>query len=40
MTLKIRDDRQMRALTGLPEEKINELEEVFTKVYEEEKQKV
>lgn len=39
MTLKIRDDRQMRALTGLPEEKINELEKVFTEVYEEEKQK-
>ncbi len=36
MTLKIRDDRQMRALTGLSEEKVNELEKVFTEVYEEE----
>jgi len=32
MTLKIRDDRQMRALTGLSEEKINELEKVFAEV--------
>ncbi len=38
MTLKIRDDRQMRALTGLPEEKISELKKVFAEVYEEKKQ--
>jgi len=39
MTPKIRDDRQMRALTGLSEEKIDELEKVFAEVYEEERQK-
>jgi hypothetical protein len=37
--LEIRDDRQMRALTGLPHEKIEVLESAFTEVYHEEQQR-
>ncbi len=33
VVFKTRSDRQVRALTGLPEEKINELETVFEEVY-------
>ncbi len=39
VVFKTRSDRQVRALTGLPEEKINELETVFEEVYEEQSQK-
>ena len=39
MILEIRDDRQMRALTGLPHEKIDVLENAFTEVYHEEQQR-
>ncbi len=39
VVFKTRSDRQVRALTGLPEEKINELETVFEEVYEERSQK-
>lgn len=37
MTLEIRDDRQMRALTGLPAEKFAVLEEAFTTVLQDAK---
>ena len=39
MSIEIRDDRQMRALTGLSREKVEKLESVFTKVYEAEQQR-
>ena len=39
VVFKTRSDRQVRALTGLPEEKINKLEVVFEEVYEEKSQK-
>jgi hypothetical protein len=38
MSLKIRDDRQMRALTGLSEAKFEKILPVFTKVYQQEQQ--
>ena len=39
VTFNTRNDRQVRALTGLPEEKIDELESTFEQVYEEQSQK-
>lgn len=38
MNLNIRDDRQMRALTGLSQAKFEQILPVFTEVYEEEQQ--
>jgi hypothetical protein len=38
MTIKIRDDRQMRAMTGLSQTKFAKILPVFTQVIEEEKQ--
>jgi len=40
MTLKIRDERQMRALTGLSQKKFKELLPVFEKNYQAHKQQV
>jgi len=39
MSLNIREERQKRALTGLSEKKFNELLPVFTKNYQEQKQR-
>ncbi len=38
MELEIRDDRQMRALTGVPMEKLEVLEAAFAKAFVEEKE--
>jgi hypothetical protein len=38
MELEIRDDRQMRALTGVPTEKLEVLEAAFAKAFAEEKE--
>jgi hypothetical protein len=38
MTIKIRDDRQMRAMTGLSQAKFAELLPVFSQVYQQEQQ--
>jgi hypothetical protein len=37
MSIKIRDDRQMRAMTGLSWMKIEEILPVFTQVYQEDR---
>ena len=39
VTFNTRNDRQVRALTGLPKEKIDELESTFEQAYEEQLQK-
>ncbi len=39
VTFNTRNDRQVRALTGLPEEKIDELESTFEQAYKEQSQK-
>jgi hypothetical protein len=40
MELEIRDDRQMRALTGVSTEKLELLEIAFAKAYAEEKERI
>ena len=40
MEPEIRDDRQMRALTGVPPEKLELLEAAFAKAFAEEKEKI